>query len=116
MNERFQSAVNFFTVYIMEAHASDGWKLEQNDELGICYMQPKTLGARIKVANQFIKDFNVASPIYIDSIENQTMNAYGSHPERLYVIHNSKIVYRGGIGPFQYSEQDLIDWLTEYLK
>mmetsp|Transcript_302 Transcript_302/g.433 ORF Transcript_302/g.433 Transcript_302/m.433 type:complete len:117 (-) Transcript_302:134-484(-) len=115
MNEKFKEAVNFLTIYISEAHASNEWKIDSNDELGICYMQPKSLGARMKVANQFVSDFKVESPLYIDSMDNNAMNAYAAHPERLYVVDNDKIVYRGGIGPFQYSEEALVRWLEEYL-
>lgn len=38
--------------------------------------------------------------------------AYAGWPERMYIIDESgKIVYRGGLGPFQYHPQEVRVWL-----
>mmetsp|Transcript_12865 Transcript_12865/g.16057 ORF Transcript_12865/g.16057 Transcript_12865/m.16057 type:complete len:117 (-) Transcript_12865:158-508(-) len=115
MQESFKESVNFLTVYISEAHAADEWKLESNEELGVCYMQPKTLGARRKVAQTFVQDYLVDSALYVDSMDNSAMKAYAAHPERLYVVQDNKVAFRGGIGPFQYSEDTLVTWLHQHL-
>ena len=37
-----------------------------------------------------------------DKLDNEACKAYGSFPDRLYIVDNGKIVYQGGLGPFEY--------------
>jgi len=90
---------DFIAVYISEAHPVDEWKIEGH---GVCYMQPKTLQARVSIALDFIKKKNYKVPLYVDLMDNNTALAYEAHPERLYVIQNGVIVYQGGPGPYGY--------------
>ena len=32
----------------------------------------------------------------------EACKAYGSLPDRLYIVHEGKIAYQGGLGPFEY--------------
>ncbi len=41
--------VRFFTIYIAEAHPTDGWALPVNREAGIEYAQPTTTEERAAV-------------------------------------------------------------------
>ena len=41
-------------------------------------------------------------PLVLDTIENYLLKAYNSWPIRLYIIHQSKVVYCGDQGPFGY--------------
>ncbi|RDD35783.1 Type I iodothyronine deiodinase [Trichoplax sp. H2] len=100
----------------MEAHAADEWALPLiNENLGVCFLQPKKLEARINIAKEFINRFQFQLPFFIDCIENETMKAYDAVPERLYVVDDGKIVYSGGPGPFAYSVDDMEQFLEKYV-
>lgn len=50
-------------------------------------------------------------PIVMDTMANDLDKAYSALPERLYVIKNGKVIYVGGMGPFDYKPQDLKKWI-----
>jgi len=114
--EKHAADVSMFIVYIQEAHSADGFKMECNSDAGICYMQPKSDKARISIANDFHRDYapKACSGILIDTISNEIAFTYEARPERLYVLHNGKLVYRGGMGPYQYSPEDCGRFLDGY--
>lgn len=39
MKESFSDVAKLVTIYIAEAHPTDEWKLQDNDTIGVCYMQ-----------------------------------------------------------------------------
>jgi hypothetical protein len=39
MTTKYADKVDFISIYIVEAHSSDEWRLPENDEIGVCYMQ-----------------------------------------------------------------------------
>ncbi|RDD47779.1 Type I iodothyronine deiodinase [Trichoplax sp. H2] len=111
-----QNIFNQSAKKIHEAHAADEWALPvTNENLGVCFLQPKKLEARINIAKQFINRFQFQLPFFIDCIENDTMKAYDAVPERLYVVDDGKIVYSGGPGPFAYSLDDMEQFLEKYV-
>lgn len=84
-----------------------------NQNLSICLLQPKNLESRIQIAKEFINRFDFQLPLFIDSMENDTMKAYNAQPERLYVVKDGKIAYEGGPGPACYSVDELEQFLDK---
>jgi len=83
------------------------------DKDGVCYAQPKTLGQRVFIANDFIKRFKFTLPFGIDDMGNAADLAYSAWPERLYIVDESgRIAYRGGMGPFHYNPSEVREWLA----
>jgi len=79
----------------------------------VCYAQPKTLGQRVFIANDFIKRFKFTLPFGIDDMSNAADLAYSAWPERLYIVDESeRIAYRGGMGPFHYNPSEVREWLA----
>jgi len=79
----------------------------------VCYAQPRNLSDRLAIANDFTKRFNYPVPFGVDDMNNAANDAYSAWPERLYVIDESgKIVYRGGMGPFNYNPAEVRGWLA----
>ena len=108
----YKDHADFLTVYVREAHPTDEWQMKSNLKDDVCYAQPKTLAQRVVIANDFIKRFKYTLPFGIDDMSNGADNAYSAWPERLYVIDESgHIVYRGGMGPFNYKPAELRSWL-----
>ena len=88
--------------------------MQSNVDQGICYPQPKTFPERVAIANDFVKRFHFPIPIGIDLMSNASDHAYSAWPERIYIIDESgKIVYRGGLGPFDYHPAEARAWLAK---
>ena len=82
------------------------------------YDQPKTLGQRLFIANQFLSDPLLGAhsrdvPVYVDDLDNSLELAFEARPERLYIVENGRIAFRGGVGPYQYSLPAVRKWLLE---
>jgi len=111
------AVAKFLTVYILEAHPSDEWWLPETDKSkgGVAntqVTQHKTMDERIDAAQQFVRDFNFPAELVCDHMSNNGSLFYDSWPERLYIIEKGLVVYQGGLGPFDYNLQEVIDWLT----
>ena len=99
--ERYKHEINFFCVYIREAHPEDEWQVGKNLEDDVLFSQPKSIGERAEVAEACVLFLNLAMPMLLDDIENTTDAAYSAEPERLYIINtDGRVVYKSGPGPF----------------
>lgn len=86
--------------------------MKSNTDQNICYMQPRTFPERVAIANDFVTRFHFPLPIAIDPMDNAADRIYGGWPERIYIIdEQGRIVYRGGLGPFNYHPQEARAWL-----
>ena len=112
----YKDHADFLTVYVREAHPTDEWQMKSNVKDDVCYAQPKTLEQRVAIAKDFTARFKFPLPFGIDDMSNAADNAYAAWPERLYVIDETgHIVYRGGMGPFNYKPGEVREWLvTKY--
>jgi len=111
--EDYKNRADFLTVYVREAHPTDEWQMKSNLKDDVCYAQPKTLEQRVMIANDFVKRFKFTMPFGIDDMSNAANDAYAAWPERIYIIDESgRIVYRGGIGPFNYKPEEAREWLA----
>lgn len=112
MYNDYKDRVDFLAVYIREAHPLDEWQMKKNVDENVCYPQPTTLTQRVAIANDFTQRFHFPLPLGVDPMNDLADHLYGGWPERLYVIDESgKIVYRGGLGPFNYHPNEVRAWL-----
>jgi type I thyroxine 5'-deiodinase len=113
MYERYRDNANFLTVYIQEAHPQDEWQMEANEKESVCYPQPRTLGQRVAIANDFIRRFDYRVPLAVDGMDNRADALYAGWPERFYIVdERGIIVYKGKPGPFGYHPEDVEAWLA----
>jgi hypothetical protein len=113
MHRRYKDRVRVLTVYIKEAHPTDEWRLDSNDDAQICYLQPQSTPGRIDIANDFVQRFEYDIPLLVDSIHNLANEAYAAWPERLYIIDEQRrIAYKGGMGPFDFHPEEVEAWLA----
>jgi hypothetical protein len=97
-----------FAVYIREAHPSDGWKMQSNDQVGVSAEQPTTQEARNLVASHCCQALKLEMPLLVDTIDDQVNRAYSGFPDRLYLIDRAgKLIYKGGRGPYGYKPREL---------
>jgi hypothetical protein len=118
MHERYKDHATFLTIYVREAHPSDGWRMDSNDKAGIVVSQPKSTDERTRVAATCCTTLKMTMPLLVDTIDDRVGHAYSGMPDRLYVIDRSgRIAYQGGRGPFGFRpaemEQSLIMLLLE---
>ena len=93
----FDKHADFITVYVTEAHPSDGWLLpgDSYDFL----KQHTTIEERISAA-KMLKESGVPCPVLIDTMDNESLYEYGSFPEALYIIENGIVKFKG-LGPYR---------------
>jgi hypothetical protein len=97
---RFGDQVEFFLIYVREAHPSDGWQVDSNVEDDIIFKQHQTFEDRQQVATTCTLGLNITIPTLIEEMDNVIDEAYGAAPVRLYVIGtDGKVAYHGGAGP-----------------
>ena len=105
---RYQEFVEFFVVYVQEAHPTDGWQTDSNVEEGVLFRQHQSYEERESVAQSCSIDLNIGLPIVIEEMDNAIDEAYGAAPERLYLVDvDGKVAYHGGAGPHFF---DLDEW------
>lgn len=116
--QKSSDKVDFYVVYISEAHPTDGWDLFKDNYKIATH---KNINHRINAVNLFIHEWKkivnktqngkINCKIIIDNMNNEMRNKFDAFPERLYIIKNNKIEYVGKHGPFQYSVDPVLDYL-----
>ena len=96
----YKNQVEFFVVYVQEAHPTDGWQSESNITESLLFRQHQNYEEREGVAQTCSLNLHIDIPILIEEIDNSIDEAYGAAPDRLYLIGaNGKVAYQGGAGP-----------------
>ena len=105
---RFRDDVEFFVVYVQEAHPTDGWQVESNVQEGVLFRQHRSSAEREAVAQSCSIDLQIGLPVIIEDMDNAVDEAYGAAPERLYLVDvDGRVAYHGGAGPHFF---DLDEW------
>lgn len=100
--------MEFYAVYIKEAHPSDGWQMAVNEKAGVKFEQPKTQAARNKIASSCGESLGLTMPMLVDTIDDRTNRLYSGFPDRLYLIDRSgTVAFKSGRGPFGYKPREL---------
>ena len=113
MFARYRDRVDFYSVYIREAHPVDGWSMESNERVGIKVTQPTSTEERTQAAVHCCASLKMAMPMLVDSIDDRVGRAYSGFPDRLYLIdRDGRVAYKGGRGPFGYKPRELEQMLV----
>ena len=106
--QRCRDDVEFFVVYVQEAHPTDGWQVDSNLDEGVLYRQHQSYDERESVAQSCSIDLQIGLPVIIEEMDNAIDEAYGAAPERLYLVGvDGRMAYHGGAGPHFF---DLDEW------
>ena len=117
MREEYSDVAEFVIVYVKEAHPGDEWQMEINEEQKVVFSQPQTFEARMEIARAFVDAMDVKTTCLVDDIANTVGICYAAWPERLYVIGtDGRIVYKGGMGPFDFDPSAVETFLEENYK
>ena len=105
---RYREDVEFFVVYVQEAHPTDGWQVDSNVEEGVLFRQHQSYDERESAAQSCSIDLHIGLPVIIEKMDNAVDEAYGAAPERLYLVDaDGRVAYHGGAGPHFF---DLDEW------
>ncbi len=89
---QFKDRVDFYCVYIQEAHPDDGWQVQQNLDQEIILNAPGNIDERAAIAEVCALRLNLAMPMLLDDMTDQADRLYNALPERLYLIDEAGIV------------------------
>ncbi len=108
MYEQYGSQIEFYAVYILEAHPTDVWQMESNIKDNVLFATPKSDEEREYVAGACVRKLGIKFPAVIDGIDNVTEKAYTGWPDRLYLIgSDGKVAFKSKPGPFGFHPTDL---------
>ena len=105
---QFQNQVEFFAVYVQEAHPMDGWQTDSNVAEGVLLRQHQSFDEREEAAQICSIDLHISIPTLVEEMDNAIDEAYGAAPERLYLIgKDGNVYYHGGAGPHLFDLDEL---------
>ncbi len=108
MYEKYGDGVEFFMVYVREAHPTDGWQVGSNEREEVLFAQPTSLDERVDVAHAMCEQLEIAIPTLVDNMKNTTEKDYSAHPDRLYLVGmDGTIAYKSGRGPWGFKPPEL---------
>jgi len=111
IQEKFANRASFLTVYVQEAHPVENEDFTNKFEIKI----HQNLSDRLDAARELLNLNELPSgPFLVDNMKDEASKAYGAHPERLYIILDGRIVYQGGVGPWNYDTEEVNSWLEKH--
>lgn len=113
MYEKYGKKVDFYWIYIREAHASDSlWPSRK-----VKIKQHKTYRERQHAANTCQSALNLKIPVLIDDMNNTANIGFQGWPDRLYILSpKGTIAYRGGRGPWGFKVEGMEKELVKLLE
>ena len=117
MYEKYRNDVEFYAVYILEAHPSDVWQTQSNVKENLVFASPKNDEERAFLAGACVRKLGIKFPAVLDEFGNSTESAYTGWPDRLYLIDaNGRVAYKSKPGPFGFKPADLEAAITKLIK
>jgi len=112
----YNDRVEFFCIYIREAHPSDGWQVQDNLDEDIVFPEPTTIEERTEAASSCQINLDLQMPTLIDNMDNEVEGKYISLPMRLYLIDaDGVITYTGDRGPQGFDTESWVAAIKEVL-
>lgn len=116
MYETYKGQADIFVVYIAEAHAVDGWQTTSNEDAGIRVKQHTTFAERLDATRLCAQKLQLTIPMLVDGMDDAANKAFSAWPERLYIIYDGKIQYKGGPGPYEFNVEESTAALVQLLQ
>ena len=104
----YRDRVEFYIVYIQEAHPIDAWQVDDNLKDDVLVATTKTADERYQVAGVCITKLGIELPALVDGPDNRVERAYTAWPDRLYVIdRDGLIAHKTAAGPFGFKPAEV---------
>jgi iodothyronine deiodinase-like protein len=108
LSEQYKGKVDFYAVYILEAHPTDVWQMQSNVRDNVLFSSPRDEEERASVAGACVRKLHIKFPALVDGFDNQVETAYTGWPDRLYLIQSDgRVAYKSKPGPFGFHPDDL---------
>ena len=108
IHQRYKDRVAFLSIYVREAHPTNGWREPGNDKVGISILQPANKTDRVAVAKQCCSTLEMTMPLLVDEMNDRVGHAYSGMPDRIFIIdENGQVIYKGGRGPFGFKPREM---------
>jgi len=127
--KQYHREVEFLNIYIREAHPIDGWwlgrrltksiiqKIFPYPKASMEHYDPESIEERRAVAQECETALQYDVQTYVDEMDDRVNRAYAAWPTRLYLIGlDGKVVYGGGLGPYDFKPAKLEAAIDQYLK
>ena len=102
----YRDRVEFFLIYIREAHPANGWQVPNNLIEDVIYDEPTTDEERTEVASACQIALDIEMPMLVDRIDNDVEEKYVGLPMRQFLIDAAgRVVYAGDKGPFGWDDE-----------
>jgi peroxiredoxin len=112
--KQYEDRVEFFIVYIQEAHASDAWQTDSNEKEKVVFEEPRDFETRASLAGTCSANLGVEFPALVDTMDNRTERAYTAWPDRIYIVdRDGNIAYKSEAGPFGFHAEHLAGALEQ---
>jgi Iodothyronine deiodinase len=109
LSQQYKGKVDFYAVYILEAHPTDVWEMQSNVRDKVLFRSPRDEQERLSVADSCVRRLGIKFPAVVDRFNNQVESAYTGWPDRLYLVEpGGRIAYKSKPGPFGFHPADLI--------
>lgn len=103
----FEDRVQFYCIYIREAHAVEEWQALGNIWEEIEIAQHETADERAEAAGVCVLKLDLEMPMLLDDMSNEVDRKYAALPERLFVLDPDGVVtYRSEMGPFGFKPEE----------
>ena len=108
MHAAYGADVQFYVVYIREAHALDSAQPSGGGGNPIVE-DPRSLHERCLVAQTCLTKLDLEGlPALVDGLDDAVNSAYAAWPDRMYLVgRDGRIAYHGGRGPFGFLPDEL---------
>ncbi len=98
MYRKYRASVEFFVIYIREAHP--GQNLKDVDGNKRKFERTTTMDQRKEAANACLTSLKLTMPFLVDDMEGTVEKAYTGHPNRVYVLdRDGRVAMKGPRGP-----------------
>ena len=91
---QYGGRASFFIVYTREAHPSDGWNVQRNEDEQIFVRQPADLIARRDVAARAKAYLHITIPVLVDEMDDRAAKQYNGSPNATVILAAGQVVSR----------------------
>jgi hypothetical protein len=104
MYQQQRERAAFFVVYIAEAHSTDGWQVQANEQEGVLLREHTSFEERRAAAHLCAEQLGLSMPTLVDGMDDAACERFSAWPERIYIVGvDGRIAYKGGPGPQQFN-------------
>ncbi len=111
---QYQKQMDFYCIYIQEAHPDDGWQVRHNLDDDIILNAPTTIEERAEIAEVCVLRLHMDMPMLLDDMTDQADGLYNALPERLYLIDSDGIVrFKSVAGSMGFKPEEWADAIAD---